>query len=245
MEPWDLVFEHRYDEAAAIYERMLSVTPDDKLVLAAHGTALLCMGRLHEALSDFQRANSLDQEESGGESSGYSVKLALIHWLLGEHYEAMNVLWRILDDLRIGRVQFADLAGGASPGMLLWYMALEKQNSGMHEFALTFLDGLTTKRSLAGLWPGILALFALGRADFNDVLRDIGETQNLGRIRKRARKDLYVRRQLCKAHFYLGVKYLAISEEGEYLRQLAECTALENPIIEPEWYIARAVTAKT
>ena len=242
MEPWNLIFQHKYAEVAAAYNEILKDSPDDKLALAARASALLCMGNLRDANSEFARANELDKRKSGGESSGYSDDLAVTHWLLAERSEAMLVLKEVIDGLRTNRVQYADLAGGASHGLLLWYMALIEEDDGSKEYSLAFLDELVAKRALSKCWPRILALFVLDRVTFDEVLIDIGESRRLWFIERRARKDLHVRDQLCKAKFYLGAKQLERGKEIDYRKLLAECAALENPIIVPEWFIAKSVT---
>jgi len=54
-----------------------------------------------------------------------------------------------------------------------------------------------------------------------------------------ARVKLLSRRHLCKALFHDGVKSRVQGAEDQCLARMRECYALENPLIEHEWYLAR------
>ena len=54
-----------------------------------------------------------------------------------------------------------------------------------------------------------------------------------------ARLELGRRMRLCAALFHDGVKSRAHGDEAHCLARMRECSALENPVVEQEWYLAR------
>ena len=54
-----------------------------------------------------------------------------------------------------------------------------------------------------------------------------------------AHVKLMSRRKLCVALFHDGTRNRAQGAEDRCLARMRECYALEDPLIEPEWYLAR------
>jgi len=112
--PWDLPFQHRYQEALELFDQFVrNAKGQHMLHLANRATAYLCLNRLSEALADYTRANHLAQEDkaTGGKSSPYLSKIAAIHWLMGERDTATEVSRSAVHGLSSGRIGYADNAG--------------------------------------------------------------------------------------------------------------------------------------
>ena len=62
IDPWHLFKTHQYEEAVAAYDAQLAAGEDPPAILANRATALLCCGRLSEALEGFATANDVARQ---------------------------------------------------------------------------------------------------------------------------------------------------------------------------------------
>jgi tetratricopeptide (TPR) repeat protein len=239
MDPWDLISAHRYEDALGEYDkRSANVCSGDRLELAGRATALLCLGRLDEALVSFAKANQIALRELGGESAPYSQSIATVEWLLGRRKEAIETLRTEIHGLQRGSIKFTDLAGGVSPGLLLWHAGITAKDAEVIHDAIRYLCWLSRKQR-ASYWPGPLALVALEHKAFDDILVETWNTTNLESIALEVTSDLFNRRKFVQALFYVATKRRKEGREGECRELMVRCANLENPIIENEWYLAR------
>jgi tetratricopeptide (TPR) repeat protein len=233
---WQLVLGHRYVEALAAYDARARAEPiTDYIEIADRATALLCLGRHSEALDGFRRASELSYKGSGA----YLEEIGAVLWLLDRRVEAIQTFRQAAEGILKGSIHYADLAGGVSEGLLLWYAGITNKDGAATEFAVRYLSKLSRKRRIKS-WPGPLALFALGRTSFNRVLEDKWWTDDLSRIMTQAQVDLLKRRELVQALFYLATSKRLAGAEDECHSLMAQCSVLENPVLEVEWYLARA-----
>ena len=126
-DPWNLILDHRYAEAATQYVSVLRAKPDDVAALGGHATSMLCLGQLAPALDEFRRANVLesnDLRKIGGRSQPYLTKIGAILWLLGRRDEAVATFMAGARGIMDGSIEFGDNAGGVSHGLLLWFAAV-------------------------------------------------------------------------------------------------------------------------
>jgi hypothetical protein len=63
--------------------------------------------------------------------------------------------------------------------------------------------------------------------------------QELAQATAAAYVNLLSRRRLCGALFHDGVKSRVHGAEDQCLTRMRQCFALENPLLEHEWYLAR------
>jgi len=241
--PEELVRSHRYAEGAAECERQLEVSPDDGYLLAWHAQAMLCLGRLPEALEEHRRLDRLEKARLEG-SDGETLTIGAILWLLGRTSEAIQTFRAAADGIEDYTIKFGDNAGGVSPGLLLWYTAVTARDAEARDHAIARLRNRARTERRMKYWPGSLALFVLGAASQDDVLAQACGTSNLKRAAREAAKDLLKRRGLTRALFYFGTYARAQGSEEECLRHMRAAADLENPIIEPEWYLARGEVEK-
>lgn len=241
MHPWEMVLAHRYAEAVDRYEESLKIQPDDTGLLAEHATALLNLGRLDLALTQLRRANALVHQEVMGESQPYLIDIGTILWLLGRREEAIQTLTASVNGILDRSIKFADNGGGVSQGLLLWYAGLSAPDEKAEKDALNYLRKLATKPRIK-YWPGPLALFTLGKTSDMEVILEATGANELDDAIVRARSNLLKRRQLAKALFYFAVRKRDEGLEQECRDSMRACASLENPVLEPEWYLARAET---
>lgn len=237
MKPYDLILGNRFEEAIEVYNARISQSAvPDPLELNSRGTAFLCLQRYAEALGDFLTANDLHRKSLKG-SGGLIDKVSVTNWLMGNREEAIRIGRRAVDELITREVGYTDLAGGAGPGLLLWYMAISMDESDQRDLALKYLENLA-KGSRIKYWPGPLAEFAIGKIPFADALKR-GTTRKYELTIENAEKDLLARRRFCQGLFYNGVKKLEGGDRIGFMDEMKLCYGLENPLIEMEWYLAR------
>lgn len=240
--PWEMVLAHRFDEAASLYEVKLRASPGDCGLLSAHGTAMLGMGNLSAALDDFMRANANWQGRCQGDSHPYLLDVGMVFWLLGKVREGVAAFKTAVDGILDGSIGYGDLAGGVSQGLLLWYAGITAPDAGASEHALKYLRKLAGKSRIQ-YWPGPLALFALGESSEEEVLQKACGVGQLDAAEEEANKNLLKRRHLVNSLFYFGVRQRVNGSEEQCRQWMRRCFALENPIVECEWYLARGEVA--
>jgi hypothetical protein len=243
-DPWDLAIAHKYAEALVIYDRKFKGRAPDALDVANRATVLLCLNRLREALAGFLTSEKLSAVKKFGMRAAYHPQIATINWLLGARENAVRVMYESVNGVADGTIAYADMAGGVSEGLLLWYFGVSFPDNTTRDDALKYLHDRSrlcdrTERPRIKYWPGPLAEFALGMESFDSVL--IGEfgTNDVETIKRRAQTDLLARRRLTMALFYLGTWRRSRSDEQGCRAAMRECAGLVNPVLECEWYLAR------
>jgi tetratricopeptide (TPR) repeat protein len=65
-DPWVLISAHQYEEAVAAYDAQLAAGKEKwPAIVANRAIALLCLGRLSEALEGFSTANDIARQSLG------------------------------------------------------------------------------------------------------------------------------------------------------------------------------------
>lgn len=233
----ELVSAHEYAKAAAESERRMKEHPDDTGALHWHGTAMLCLGRLREALEDFRQVDARERAKVKG-SDGRILTIGAIQWLLGEREDALKTFESAVRGIQAGSITYGDFAGGVSQGLLLWYGGVTTPSAAARERALEYLRDRAEK-PLIKSWPGPLALFAVGTASLEDVLLEACGTRDPEAAMRLARRDVLKRRRLVNATFCFATRRRSEGSEEDCLAQMRMCARIENPIVEVEWYLAR------
>jgi hypothetical protein len=96
-----------------------------------------------------------------------------------------------------------------------------------------------SRKSSIDYWPGPLARYVLGEISFAEVLAALSKQSDVGNPFEAALADVLARRWLCVALFHDGLRHRVTGQEELCMGRMQECFGLENPFIEPEWYLAR------
>lgn len=124
-------------------------------------------------------------------------------------------------------------------GLLLYYMGATANQPDQMEFALNYMRKRLKGRFAFKYWPAPVARYYLGEIPFSEVLAAATGERELARATDVARADLLTRRRLCGVLFHDGVRSRVKGAEDQCLIRMRQCCALENPLIEHEWYLAR------
>jgi tetratricopeptide (TPR) repeat protein len=232
----ELMQAHRYAEVVAVCEEGLKARPDDGVLLAQHAHAMLGLGRLPEALEEFRRLN--ERERASPFPSTFEILyLGGILWMLGRTQEAIETFQATIDGILDRSITHADFAGGVTPGILLWYAATTAGDAESKERSLTYLRNRARRKAITS-WPGPLAMYVLGTASKEDVLKQACGTPELKAAMRIARADLLKRRYLIEATFCFATRSREQGAEDDCIRWMHRCAGLRNPTI--EWYLAHA-----
>jgi hypothetical protein len=203
------------------------------------------VGGYEEALPLYQR---VDADEKGRSHitpghPGQQMDISCLNWIIGDRSKAIALIRALVDGIVDGSIQYStDVAGGMTQGLLLYYMGATANQPSQTGFALDYMrervDELKSFHGLNG-WPAPVARYYLGELSFGDLLAAATGQPDLSKAIDVARGQLLRRRRLCQALFHDGVKSRLQGAEGECIGRMRECYALENPLIEQEWYLAR------
>jgi len=237
MQALELLQAHRYPEAIAACERQLAENPGDWAAADTLASALRAVGAYKEALPLFERVAAYAQQNTPGDP-GCELDIACLHWCLDDWPRAIKLMRRLADGVLDRSINYGDLAGGVEQGLLLYYMGMTASDHEAVTYAVKYLKDRAKGRKIR-FWPGPLARYYLGEFDFSEVLTAATGKDTLAEAINAARGKLMSRRQLCGALFHDGVRRRAQGAEELCLARMRECYALEDPLIEPEWYLAR------
>jgi tetratricopeptide (TPR) repeat protein len=243
----DLMRSRKYADAVAACKQELSVNPNDFTAMDRMASALLALEKYEEALPVFER---LDAYWKGLEiapgSPGRQMDISCLYWFLGNRQRAIALARGLVDGILNGSIQYGDAAGGMQQGLLLYYMAVTECQPAQAACALDYMrNRLDRRRRLLppGVtiesWPVPVARYYLGDLAFDELLVFATGQGELPEAIAAAGAKLMSRRKLCVALFHDGVKSRAQGAEEQCLARMRECYGLEDPLIEPEWYLAR------
>jgi tetratricopeptide (TPR) repeat protein len=194
--------------------------------------AHFCLGEFEEGLRILEAgANAIGQRIEGA-GNFYCNLMAVGYWCLGDRETAIETLEASVSGLLDRSVYYADGSGGASYGLLLWWMHKQSGNEAGVRTAVKFMKNRAKRKAIAN-WPGPIARYLLDQISEREMLgAEYGPERN-------ADIEFLNRRYMTTALFYMAAKQ---GEAGDPIASrdlLMRCACLENPLIEPEWYLAR------
>jgi hypothetical protein len=239
----ELVWSHKYADAIRDLRRHLASNPDDIVAVDWMADALRGAGEYHEALVMFERLDAHRRADKVANilapgTPGRQIDIACLHWLLGDHAKAIRLMHGLAAGMLDGSILGGDEGGGMSQGFLLCYMAASENNPAEMSYALKYLSDRLRRQTYREFWPCPLASYYLGDVPFALVMEAVDRRVSTNPLPP-ATLELGRRKRLCVALFHDGVKSRAQGDEAHCLARMRECYALENPVIEQEWYLAR------
>jgi hypothetical protein len=237
MDAYELLKSHRYADSIREYRRQLEGNPDDWAAIAGLIKPLMAVGAYAETLPLLYRLDEHQREGLLGHP-GSKRDLACSYWCLDQWPTAMKLMRGLVEGILDRSIEFGDLAGGVQQGLLLHYMGVTAKDKEAVAFSIGYLRRLSRKSSI-DYWPGPLARYVLGEISFAEVLAALSKQSDVGNPFEAALTDILARRWLCVALFHDGLRHRVAGQEELCMGRMQECFGLENPFIEPEWYLAR------
>ncbi len=241
MNAWDLLWAHKYVDAIAACRHRISGKPDDIGAMRTMADALVALERYQEALPLYER---VDEDEKSRPNitpghPGRQMDISCLYWFLEDRPKAIALMRGLVDGILDGSIQYStDVAGGMTQGLLLYYMGASENQTNQRAFALDYMRK-RLKRLMTDPWPAPVARYYLGEISFSDLLATATKERESSQALDVWRVELLKRRRLCGALFHDAVKSRVGGDEDHCLARMHECYALENPLLEHEWYLAR------
>jgi lipoprotein NlpI len=220
MDPWELIAEGRYREAATAYTAELrrgKSAPN----YWNRGVAYLNLGQYDRAIADFKTANETDEDTS----DAYLQSVGTVHWLAGRESDAARVWLDLVLAMERGKIQYTDAAGGVESACLLWFAAIRLEEDELLRQARRLLSKKARNKSSAS-WPGPVAEFLLGRVDDGELRQRVASVPILRE------------RELCQAEFYIGVRALEVGDSAAAKKAFGAAARLHPAKLEHEYYLA-------
>jgi hypothetical protein len=204
MSAWNLIKSGDYHSAVAVLTEEALRTPST-LLFNNRGMARLHLRQYDAALEDFRAADQASIVAAGGKRDGDMCGVA--HWMAGREEEAVVVWSEGVNASLADTVTYTDAAGGVTIGNLLMFGATVRRDAAAKELASRLLKKrLRTKQSAS--WPGPASRYLLGELARDALLAATSQTPVLRE------------RQLCQAHFYIGVKALSTGDAAAFQEEI-------------------------
>jgi hypothetical protein len=227
-DPWHLIATGRYEEAVVAYS-IVARQPGQTHQLRNRSLAYLMLGRLAAARADILAAkaeNPSARRRGHVHSVGDDQWLGLFEWLEG-HFESASQIWLAAAKLTTaGRVVYTDASGGTKTGSLLAFAAVRLSDPSLFREAETLFSYIVAK-GRPDSWPGPIARFYLSITPAEVLLSSVSSVPVLRE------------RELCQAHFAIGVMALRARNAPLYYSSLSQAAGLTPALIENEFHLAR------
>lgn len=231
-----------FEEAVAAYQRQISDSRGNRNRLSnidGLGRALMAVGRYAEAIPYLTQVGAHQKSVQPG-SYGCDVEISICVWLTGDQRNGLSLMRSVVFGLRDGSNIYArDLVGGLIESLLLHYMAISTNSEEDTRLANDFIRNLLQSKK-ARHWPGPVGQLLLGAVTIEDALESGIGVRDIALASRVSASDLLKRRHLTNILFNTAVAYRMAGDEPRCLENMRACAALQNPLVEYEWYLAKA-----
>lgn len=238
---WSLLEEGEAKQAVEVLDRLIRSEAVTKVSwLANRGLALAALGDFAAAAESFGDADRIALRSKPPTGIRYLLKIAQLQWLAGERIKALATSKDDVDLIARRKTAYTDFAGGVSNGLFLLFVARSLGDDAAFEIARDFLRRLSTDRARFTAWPGPIGSFVLGESSLEEVLTSASGFGDLKWAVHKTKSDVAARRKVTQALFYTGAhcRFQGLASRSQEL--ISACGEVPNPLIELEWYIARA-----
>lgn len=213
---WELVIQKRFDEACKRADLDYEKT-NDIFSLKNKVFALLNLNKYQETID---LCNFLIEARQGESESEFQLK-GVAYWMLNDTEKAVEIWKEGLNS------KFKDAAGGVEIPAMLFFAAVSTSNKGLEKEALKLLKKRVKSKSVIN-WPGVIALYLLGRINEEKMFSTI-EDQTAIRAR-----------QLCQTNFYIAINKKACGEFDANKKYLYQAVSqAPSSFLNPEFYLAQ------
>lgn len=230
MHPYDLTTHGRFAEAELAYRALLSKDPLDVGSIEGLSKALMGLRRFEEPIELLKIVHASYKAKTP-DHPGTVLDTAVCFWRLGRDQDARRLMAEVCADVLAKRVNMApDLAGGATFGLVLLYMADTRADDPYLTIAFDYLKKLNKKyeaKPYAYRFPKLIVRQALGIVAFEEVLLDeFGNSglEDLFRLARRSRPDAG---SLKDALFFDGVIRRMHGDEQGFHERIVQADSID------------------
>lgn len=233
---WSLLEEGRYEEAA---EGFLQQARETKWPahLRNRAIAFLCLKRFSEAYAAYEEADTAEQLRTPAHHRDLA-QMGLCLWLAGDRDGALPLVVQNLELRMRNKLSYGDAAGGASEGLIAYYVGVSLPDTKTRTQAVKHLKKIAAAKRHRG-WPNPIAKYLVDELPLADVLLQAAETADVALAIEHAHVDTLCRRQLTEALFYAAIKRRDEGDEQRCLELLATVAELPLSPLEIECFLAR------
>jgi hypothetical protein len=238
----DLLIAGRVDDAINAYLEILAVSPDDPGAVDGLASAYMGAGRYADAIPLKWRVHERQKAQTR-DHPGQHLQISCAYWCLDDRPRAIDLARGLCVGILDQTIRMSpDMAGGATFGLILHYMAVTAEDSGNVKYASEFLSKLNTKydeRSASFRYPRETVKQLLGLMNFEDVLEAVAKENNLDAAYKAARGNRSIKSALGVALFHDGALRRAQNDEPGCMARVKEVFELGYQTESIRWYLAR------
>jgi tetratricopeptide (TPR) repeat protein len=238
----DLLIGGQFAEAIIAYEQELSIDPANGPASAGLASALMGAGQYEAAIPLKWAAHERALREVP-DSCGLLVDLACAYWCIDDLARAISLAHDLVEGNLAGRINMApDLAGGASFGLMLYYMAVTVEDQDERDYALAFLRKLKAKYDKNPRhfnFPKVTVQQLFGSASFEDALESARGARSMPEALAKAKTSRRATSDLSVVLFNDGVFRRAEGDDDGCRRRIREVYDLGYWAEPIHWYFAR------
>lgn len=237
----DLLMAGRFDEAIDAYRLELADDPTDIGAVDGLSHAYREEGLFGAAIPLMERVH--EHQKRNPDHPGQHLYLAVAHWCLEDRARAIELARGLCAAIQDGSVSIApDLAGGATFGLVLHYMALTAGDEANLDYALRYLKKLNTKydkRPTMFRYPVATVKQLLGEVSFEEALESATGERDPTAAHRAAQGDRSILLRLGTALFHDGAISRANGDETACKARMQEVFDLGYRTESVCWYFAR------
>lgn len=242
MDAIDLLMSGRADEAIKAYVEILAKNPDDPGAVDGLASAYMSVGRYADAIPLKWRVHERQRAQIK-DHPGQQLQISIAYWCLDDRGRAIELVRGLCAGILDRTVGMGpDMAGGATFGLILHYMALTAGDSDNFNYALGFLRKLNVKfdrRPRLFRYPKETVKQLLGLLDFGDVLEAVTNERDLHNAYEVAQGSRSIKSAFGIALFHDGVLRRLQGNESDCMARMKQVFELGYQTDSIRWYLAR------
>lgn len=237
----DFFMAGQFKEAIVAYKAELSQYPNDIGSIDGLSKSYQATGNYTAAIPLMERVH--EHQKQNPDHPGQQLYLSTAYWCLEDRQRAIELVHGLCAAILNRTVSMApDLAGGATFGLILHYMALTAGDGAERDYALSYLQKLNVKydkRPSLFRYPVATVKQLLGERSFEDALEGATGERTLAAAYRLAERNRSIKLALGQALFHDGVIGRANGNELSCIARMQEVFALGYQTDSICWYLAR------
>jgi tetratricopeptide (TPR) repeat protein len=242
MNALDFLMAGRANDAIKAYQEILARNSNDPGAVDGLASAYMLAGRYADSIPLMWRVHERQKAQTK-DHPGQLLKISCAYWCLENRPRAIELargLCSGISDRTIG--MSPDMAGGATFGLVLHYMAVTAGDVGSTNYALEYFSMLAEKydnRPSLFRYPRETVKHLLGLASFEDVLEAVSKKRTLDAAYEAAQENRSIKSGLGVALFHDGVLHRVRREEAACMVRMTRVFDLGYQTESIRWHLAR------
>jgi tetratricopeptide (TPR) repeat protein len=242
MSALDLLIAGRFEDAIRAYRELIVVEPNDIGWIDGLAKSYCELGDYRSALPLLYKVDAY-QKKNTPDAPGQQLEIGAAYWCLDDRTRAIELVRELCAGIMDRSIGMApDLAGGATFGLVLHYMALTMSDAANRDYALEYLRKLNVKydkRRTLFRYPVQTVKQILGEIAFEDALEGATNERSLAVACRAADNNRSVKLALGVALFHDGSLRRAAGDDVGCMERMHQVFDLGYQTESVRWYLAR------